>query len=132
MEILSITLTVRKGDADLIQANVTARHAHLEFGNAAFGNVGFVLPFGRTPEETATAIAFLRTLEQRAGELVGLMERHVAELTCGKCGKAFDGGQVVQYPRRPFCRECVSDCHDGGGDHRCVVCCPEAYGAVPA
>lgn len=78
-----MALYVRRGDADKIQAHTTgeatyengyavAPTAHLEVDT-----VHFVLPFGRSPEELATAIAFLRTLEQKAGELVEAMEKHM-------------------------------------------------------
>jgi hypothetical protein len=48
---------------------------------------------------------------------------------CGRCKRVFDPADRrfdgrAQHHQTGHCRECISNCHEAGADHRCVICVP--------
>jgi hypothetical protein len=51
--------------------------------------------------------------------------------SCGNCKTPFNEADRradgdAEYDNSGYCRDCIDNCHEGGADHRCVICVPKA------
>ena len=74
-------------------------------------------------DECADRTHALENLTEAAGALLAVL----AEVSCARCGRAFDSTDtrcdgLARHGRSPWCRGCVAWCHEADADHQCPIC----------